>query len=488
MPQGDQQQGIIMVNQNLHTMQTFLNQDFLLESEAARKLYHEYASAMPIIDYHCHLVPGEIAENTQYKNITQVWLYGDHYKWRAMRTFGIEEKFITGEADDWEKFEQWARVIPYTIRNPLYHWTHLELQRYFGIRDVLNPSSSRQIFEETNRQLQSEGFKARALLEKMKVEIVCTTDDPVDDLRYHQQLRDEGYTGVRVYPTWRPDKVMAIDKPGPFNEYMDKLAAAARVEILSFNDMMTALLKRHDYFHENQCRLSDHGIETFYDVPYTKKEIEKIFRKARKNKELSKAETLKFKSAMLFEFAKMDAGKGWTQQFHFGVLRNNNSLMFEKLGPDSGFDSIGQFDVASPMIHLFDRLNRQNKLAKTILYNINPNHNEIVATLIGNFNDGSFPGKMQFGTAWWFLDQIDGMTRQINALSNMGLLSKFVGMLTDSRSFLSFPRHEYFRRILCGIIGDEMERGLIPGDFELTGSIVQDICYHNARNYFQFPE
>lgn len=469
-------------------MQQFMNENFLLESEASQKLYHEYAAKMPIIDYHCHLPPKDVAENNQYDNITQVWLYGDHYKWRAMRTYGIAEKYVTGDASDWEKFEKWAEVIPYAIRNPLYHWTHLELQRFFGITEVLNPSSAKSIYEECNKQLKTEAFKARNLMEKMNVEIVCTTDDPLDDLRYHRQIREEGYNNVKVYPAWRPDKAMAIDKPVDFNDYVNKLADISNVEIQSFNDFLNALLKRHDFFHENNCRLSDHGIETFYFEPYTNKEIEEIFRKVRRNKGISQQEIIQFKSAMLYEFAKMDASKGWTQQYHYGVLRNNNSEMFEKLGPDSGFDSIGQFNVAKTMVRFFDKLNREKNLAKTILYNINPNDNEVLATMIGNFNDGSFPAKMQFGTAWWFNDQIQGMTKQMNDLSNLGLLSKFVGMLTDSRSFLSYPRHEYFRRILCHILGDEMERGLIPADFELVGGIVQDICYHNAKNYFQFPD
>lgn len=469
-------------------MQQFMNENFLLESEASQKLYHEYAAKMPIIDYHCHLPPKDVAENNQYDNITQVWLYGDHYKWRAMRTYGIAEKYVTGDASDWEKFEKWAEVIPYAIRNPLYHWTHLELQRFFGITEVLNPSSAKSIYEECNKQLKTEAFKARNLMEKMNVEIVCTTDDPLDDLRYHRQIREEGYNNVKVYPAWRPDKAMAIDKPVDFNDYVNKLADISNVEIQSFNDFLNALLKRHDFFHENNCRLSDHGIETFYFEPYTNKEIEEIFRKVRQNKGISQQEIIQFKSAMLYEFAKMDASKGWTQQYHYGVLRNNNSEMFEKLGPDSGFDSIGQFNVAKTMVRFFDKLNREKNLAKTILYNINPNDNEVLATMIGNFNDGSFPAKMQFGTAWWFNDQIQGMTKQMNDLSNLGLLSKFVGMLTDSRSFLSYPRHEYFRRILCHILGDEMERGLIPADFELVGGIVQDICYHNAKNYFQFPD
>ncbi len=469
-------------------MNQFMNENFLLESEASQKLYHEYAAKMPIIDYHCHLPPKDVAENNQYDNITQVWLYGDHYKWRAMRTYGIPEKYVTGDASDWEKFEKWAEVIPYAIRNPLYHWTHLELQRFFGINEILNPSSAKSIYDECNKQLKTEGFKARSLMEKMNVEIVCTTDDPLDDLKYHRQIREEGYNNVKVYPAWRPDKAMAIDKPGDFNDYVNKLAEISNVEIKSFNDLLDALLKRHDFFHENNCRLSDHGIETFFFEPYTNKEIEKIFMKVRQNKGISQQETVRFKSAMLYEFAKMDARKGWTQQYHYGVLRNNNSEMFEKLGPDSGFDSIGQFNVARTMVRFFDTLNREKNLARTILYNINPNDNEMLATMIGNFNDGSFPAKMQFGTSWWFNDQIQGMTKQMNDLSNLGLLSKFVGMLTDSRSFLSYPRHEYFRRILCHILGDEMESGLIPADFDLVGGIVQDICYHNAKNYFQFPD
>ncbi|MFC2087589.1 glucuronate isomerase [Bacteroidota bacterium] len=466
-------------------MKPFLDKDFLLQSKAAEKLYDEYAAGMPIIDYHCHLNPKEIAENLQYDNITQVWLYGDHYKWRAMRTLGIDEEYITGKASDWEKFQKWAEVVPYTVRNPLYHWTHLELQRYFGISDLLYPGNAEDIYNQCNEQLQTEAFKVRELMKKMKVEIVCTTDDPIDDLAYHQQINEEGFE-IKVLPAWRPDKAMAVEDTNMYNKYIDKLSEVSGIEIVGYNDFMTALLKRHDCFHKNGCRLSDHGIDIFYTEEYTNREIYKIFRKTRKNKELNWLEIMKFKSTLLYEFARMDAEKNWTQQFHYGALRNNNSLMFKRLGADSGFDSMGDFSVARALVRFLDRLNSKGQLAKTILYNINPKDNEFLASLIGNYNTDAIPGKMQFGSAWWYMDQKDGMQQQLNALSGIGILSKFVGMLTDSRSFLSYPRHEYFRRILCNLLGNEMEAGELPDDFELIGKIVQDICYYNAKEYFGF--
>ncbi|MFB6341035.1 glucuronate isomerase [Saccharicrinis sp. FJH62] len=465
-------------------MKPFLDNDFVLNSDAAKKLYHDYAVQMPIIDYHCHLIPQQIAENKKFKTITEAWLYGDHYKWRAMRTFGVDEHYITGDASDWEKFEKWAEVVPFTLRNPLYHWTHLELRRYFGIEELLSPATARSIYDRCNELLNSDEYRVQGLLKKMKVEIVCTTDDPIDDLKFHTQHKNSG-AELKMIPAWRPDKAMAIETE-QFNEYLDKLEKVSGVKISAFKHLIEAIEVRHQFFHDNGCRLSDHGIEEFYAEAYTKDEIKDIFKKARKGGEISDPEVRKFKTAMLFEFAKMDHKKGWVQQFHYGVIRNNNSRMFAQMGPDTGWDSIGQFNVAKNMQLFFDKLDQEDKLTKTILYNINPSDNEVIGTMIGNFNDGSVAGKMQFGSGWWFLDQKDGMSKQMNALSTLGLLSKFVGMLTDSRSFLSYPRHEYFRRLLCDLLGTDMEKGEIPADFDLVGSIVQDICYNNAKEYFPF--
>ncbi|MDO1449158.1 glucuronate isomerase [Rhodocytophaga aerolata] len=466
-------------------MKPFLSEDFLLQTETARLLYHEHASKMPIIDYHCHLPPNEIAEDKQFKNLTQIWLYGDHYKWRAMRTNGIEEKYCTGTADDYAKFEKWAETVPYTMRNPLYHWTHLELRNPFGIKKLLNSSTAKEIYDECTAKLQTPEFRVKSILRKMNVRVICTTDDPTDSLEYHQQLKAASFE-IQVLPTFRPDKGMAPENPEVFNAWVDKLATVSNVDIRDFNSYLTALRKRHDYFASMGCRLSDHGIETIYAEDYTEGEISQIFSKVRSGKGLSAADVLKFKSAMLVEFALMDHEKGWTQQFHYGALRNNNSRMLRQLGPDTGWDSIGDFEVGRPMARFFDRLDTQNKLTKTIIYNLNPRDNELIATMTGNFNDGSVAGKMQFGSGWWFLDQKDGMEKQLNTLSNMGLLSRFVGMLTDSRSFLSYPRHEYFRRILCNLIGRDVENGELPNETAWLGKMVENICYNNAREYFGF--
>jgi glucuronate isomerase len=466
-------------------MKPFLSEDFLLQTQTARLLYHEHASKMPIIDYHCHLPPNEIAEDKQFKNLTQIWLYGDHYKWRAMRTNGIEEKYCTGDADDYAKFEKWADTVPYTMRNPLYHWTHLELRNPFGIKKLLNSSTAKEVYEECTAKLQTPEFRVKSILQKMNVRVICTTDDPTDSLEYHQQLKAANFE-IQVLPTFRPDKGMTPENPEVFNAWVDKLATVSNIDIRDFNSYLTALRKRHDYFASMGCRLSDHGIETLYAEDYTEGEISHIFSKVRSGKELSAADVLKFKSAMLVEFALMDHEKGWTQQFHYGALRNNNSRMLRQLGPDTGWDSIGDFEVGRPMARFFDRLDTQNKLTKTIIYNLNPRDNELIATMTGNFNDGSVAGKMQFGSGWWFLDQKDGMEKQLNTLSNMGLLSRFVGMLTDSRSFLSYPRHEYFRRILCNLIGRDVENGELPNETEWLGKMVENICYNNARKYFGF--
>lgn len=466
-------------------MKEFMNENFLLQSKAAEKLYNEYAKDLPIIDYHCHLPPEDIASDKIFENPTKVWLDGDHYKWRAMRANGIDEKYITGNAPDREKFLKWAETVPYTLRNPLYHWTHLELKRYFGIDRLLNKDNAGDIYDEISEKLTQKEFSVRNLMRKANVELVCTTDDPADNLEHHRKIAEDNFE-IRVLPTWRPDKAMAVENQESFNSYLDKLSESANVSIHKVDDLFDALQKRQKYFHEMGGRLSDHGIENFYAEPYNSKDVERIFLKIRSGQDLNEKEILQFKSAMIVFFAEQNHEMNWTQQFHFGALRNNNSMMFEKLGPDSGYDSIGDFTVAKPMARFLDRLASRNKLAKSIIYNLNPVHNELVATMIYNFNDGKTAGKMQFGSGWWFLDQKDGMTRQINALSSLGLLSRFVGMLTDSRSFLSYPRHEYFRRILCNLIGTDMENGEIPSDFELTGKLVSDISYRNAKNYFGF--
>ncbi len=464
-------------------MKNFLDEDFLLGTKTAQVLYHDYAAGMPIIDYHCHLPPQQIAENTQFDNITQVWLNGDHYKWRAMRTNGVPEEYITGGRSDREKFHKWAETVPYTLRNPLYHWTHLELQRYFGITELLSPASADRIFDEISEKLQSPEYRVRGLLERMNVSVVCTTDDPVDSLEFHQQLIDGGY-GIPVYPAFRPDAAMDLNDLGKFGTYVSKLATAAGMDIADYRSYLRALRIRHDFFAAMGCRVSDHGLEEIYADGYTETEIEGIFAKARAGGSVSLTEHRKFKSAMLHEFALWDAEKGWVQQYHLGALRNNNGRMMRRLGPDTGWDSIGDFSQGKALARFLDRLDSTDRLAKTILYNLNPADNELMATMIGNFNDGSVAGKIQFGSAWWFLDQKDGMTKQLNALSNMGLLSRFVGMLTDSRSFLSFPRHEYFRRLLCDLFGAEIENGELPNDVPWVGQVIQDICFHNANNYF----
>ena len=471
------------INQ-FNTMKPFLGENFLLENKTAETLYHEYAKQQPIIDYHNHLSPQEIAEDKQFENLTAIWLYGDHYKWRAMRTMGVAEKYITGDASDEEKFEKWAETVPYTIRNPLYHWTHLELQRYFGINDLLVPASSQSIYKQCTDLLQQESYSTRGLLRKMKVEVVCTTDDPIDDLRYHQQAKQEGMD-IKMLPAFRPDKAILIQRMG-FLDYITQLGKAAGVDIRNFKDLWEALSKRMDFFHSNGCRLADHGLEQVYSENFTERGVNAILKRRLSGKQVTPVEARKFMSALLYHLGCAYAEKGWVQQFHLGALRNNSSRMMRQLGPDTGFDSIGDFDQATTLAQLLNRLDTEDKLSKTILYNLNPRDNEIMATMIGNFNDGSVRGKMQFGSAWWFLDQKDGMEKQMNALSNMGLLSCFIGMLTDSRSFLSFPRHEYFRRLLCNLIGKDVHNGELPNDTEWLGGIVADICYHNAKNYFDF--
>nr|WP_319267741.1 glucuronate isomerase [uncultured Draconibacterium sp.] len=466
-------------------MKQFMDKDFLLQTDVAKELYHNHAAKMPIFDYHCHINPQEIAEDKEYDNITQLWLYGDHYKWRGMRTNGVDEKYCTGNASDWEKFEKWAETVPHTLRNPLFHWTHLELKKFFGIDKVLSPATAREIWDECNAKLQTPEYSCRGIIQMANVHTICTTDDPVDSLEYHRAIKADDFD-TNVLPAWRPDKAMAVGNPTTYNAYLGELEEAANININSFGDLMDALDDRHEFFHLNGCRLSDHGVETILAEDYTEAEIEKIFSKVRKGGALTKEEVVKFQSCMLYEFGIMDHSRGWTQQFHIGALRNNNTRLFKKLGPDTGFDSIGDFDIARPLSRLLDRLDMENKLSKTILYNLNPRDNELMATMIGNFQDGSVPGKMQYGSGWWFLDQKDGMEKQMQALSNLGLLSRFVGMLTDSRSYLSYTRHEYFRRTLCNLLGNDVENGEIPYDMELLGSMVENICFNNAKAYFNF--
>ena len=467
-------------------MKPFLDENFLLQTRTAQELYYQFSEKLPIIDYHCHLPIEDIANNKSFTNITKAWLEGDHYKWRAMRANGIDEEYCTGKStSDFDKFKKWAQTVPFTLRNPLYHWTHLELQRYFGIEELLNADSAERIYKETGDKLQDGDYSCRGLLKKMNVEVVCTTDDPIDSLEFHSQLREEAFE-VSVLPAFRPDKAMAVENASAFNEYIDKLSEIADVDISSYKNLLHALRKRHDFFDQKGCKISDHGIENFYAVTYTDTEVENIFNKIRAGGELTQTEVSQFKSAMLIEFGIMDYEKGWVQQYHYGALRNNNSRMYQLLGPDTGFDSIADGSSAKAIGGHLNKLASAEKLTKTIIYNLNPADNEIVATMIGNFQDGVIPGKLQFGSGWWFLDQKDGMEKQINALSNLGLLSRFVGMLTDSRSFLSYPRHEYFRRILCNLIGSEIENGLLPYDMDLMGNLVSNISYYNAKQYFDF--
>ena len=466
-------------------MKNFLDDDFLLSTDTANTLYHRFAKDLPIIDYHCHLPPDQIAEDLNFKNLTQVWLYGDHYKWRAMRANGIPEEYITGDRSDYEKFEKWAETVPYTVRNPLYHWTHLELRRYFDIYEILSPDSAKKIYDECSEKLQTPEYSIKNLMRKMKVEMTGTTDDPLDDLAFHQKIKKDGFE-IKVLPSFRPDKAMAADNVPALNEYIQKLEEISKTEILNFGDYLNALKGRHDYFAENGCSVSDHGLEQFYAEDFTDAEIELIFKSIRSNEVLSHDQILKFKSCMLFNLALWDHEKGWVQQYHVGGLRNNNTRLLTKIGADAGLDSIGDFSQGLAMTRFLNKLDMQDRLAKTIIYNLNPVDNELIAAMTGNFNDGTVAGKVQFGSAWWFLDQKDGMIKQLNALSNIGLLSRFVGMLTDSRSFLSYPRHEYFRRILCELIGKDVENGELPNDVDWLGKIVKDVCYYNAKAYFNF--
>ena len=462
----------------------FLTEDFLLQTKTARTLYNEHAKDMPIYDYHCHISAERIAADHQFDNLTQAWLYGDHYKWRAMRANGVPEKYCTGDASDYEKFEKWAQTVPYTIRNPLYHWTHLELKRYFGISDkLLNPDTAREIYDTCSEMLQTPQFSVRNIMRKMNVKLICTTEGPLDTLEHHKKIREDCFE-VIVLTAFRPDRGLAVEDLPALNAWIDRLEMVSDTEITDFGSYISALHRRHDYFHENGCRLSDYGLETIYAEDYTEREIEGIFKRIRSGEELELSERLKFKSAMMTRFALMDYEAGWVMQLHLGALRNNSTRMLRTVGPDTGFDSIGDFEMAGPLSKFLDYLDTNNKLPKTILYNLNPRDNELMAAMVGSFQNGSVAGKMQYGPAWWFLDQKDGMEKQMTTLSNMGLLSRFVGMLTDSRSFLSYPRHEYFRRILCNMLSNDVEAGLIPPDMTLLGKMVEDICFNNAQNYF----
>ena len=470
----------------MDTLPKFINDDFMLTNDYARELYHESAEHMPIIDYHCHLVPKMIADNWQFKDLTEVWLGGDHYKWRAMRGNGVPEEFITGKRESYEKFEKWAQTVPYTMRNPLYHWTHLELARVFDVYKTLSPATAREIYEECTAKLQTPQYRGQELMKRFNVKVVCTTDDPADSLEYHQYINEHPF-GVKVLPAWRPDKAMAIEKPQQYIEYIQKLASVAGVEIRNYQDLLDALAKRQEFFHQMGSRLSDHGLETFYAEDFTMEEIDTIFRNTLKGKVPTKEEILKFRSAILLDFARMDHANGWVQQFHIGAIRDNNTRMFNILGPDTGYDAIHDVQCAAAGHKFFNTLALEDKLTKTILYNLNPKDNEVLATMAYTFNDGTCPGKMQLGSVWWFLDQEDGMRKQINALSALGLLSRFVGMLTDSRSFISYPRHEYFRRILCNVLGEDLAAGKLPkSEMAFIHQMVKDISYNNADRYFGF--
>jgi glucuronate isomerase len=466
-------------------MKPFLTEDFLLQTQTARALYHDFAENMPIFDFHCHLPVAEIAADKTFENLTDIWLRGDHYKWRAMRANGIAERLITGDAGDVEKFQAWAATVPKTLRNPLYHWTHLELKRYFGIAGkLLDPETANDIYDTCTRMLQTPDFSTRSILQRMNVRVVCTTDDPTDTLEHHLKLKAERGFAVKVLPTFRPDKSLGVESPRDFNQWVGRLEASAGLAVKSYDSFLEAIRRRHDVFHQAGCRLSDHGIEHPFAQSFTLKDVRNIFAKTRQGRKPTPSESLKYKSAVTLELARMDAEKGWTQQFHFGALRNINSKAMATLGPDTGYDTIGDFELARALSRFLDGLERDGRLAKTILYVMNPRDNETVATAIGCFQDGSLPGKMQFGSAWWFNDQKDGIERQIDTLSNMGLLSRFVGMLTDSRSFLSYPRHEYFRRVLCNLLGNDVENGELPDDMDLLGGMVKDICFGNAAAYF----
>jgi glucuronate isomerase len=467
-------------------MKPFIHDDFLLTNKTAARLYHKYAETEPIFDYHCHIPPKDIAENRQFKNLFEIWLEGDHYKWRAMRSNGVSEKFCTGSATPQEKFNAWAETVPNTLRNPLYHWTHLELKRYFGISDLLSPTTAAKIWKQANAKLATPAYTTQGLLKKMHVKVVCTTDDPVDDLGYHRSFAKQGHP-TKMLPAFRPDKALTVNQPAAFNRWVEQLAAAANTDINNFSAFLAALEKRHEFFHSRGCRLSDHGMNHCFADFCTEAVAGAIFDKARKGGAVTPSEHTQFASYLMLFFGHLDAKRGWTKQLHLGALRNNNVRLLTQLGPDTGFDSIGDFPQASTLAAYLNQLDSENRLPKTVIYNLNPADNYVFATMIGNFQDGTIPGKIQYGSGWWFLDQKEGMEWQLNALSNLGLLSRFIGMITDSRSFMSYPRHEYFRRTLCNLIGRDIKNGLIPDDEDLVGPMIKNICYTNAKNYMAFP-
>jgi glucuronate isomerase len=465
---------------------TFIHEDFLLGTKTARRLYHQYAEAEPIFDYHCHLSPRDIAENRRFSNLFEIWLEGDHYKWRAMRSNGIAEEFVTGNASPHDKFLAWATTVPQTLRNPLYHWTHLELKRYFGINDLLNERSVEKIWAQANTKLATSDLTTQGILKKFKVKVVCTTDDPVDNLEYHRAFSAQKHS-TKMLPAFRPDKALTVNSHASFNHWVGQISAAADVDINNFDAFLMALAKRHDFFHAQGCRLSDHGMNHCFADFCSSKTAAAIFDRARRGATVSPLEHSQFASFMMLFFGQLDAKHGWTKQLHLGALRSNNTRLLKQLGPDAGFDSIGDFPQAQSLAAYLDRLDSDNSLPKTIIYNLNPADNYVFASMIGNFQDGTIPGKIQFGSGWWFLDQKEGMEWQINALSNLGLLSRFIGMITDSRSFMSYSRHEYFRRALCNLIGRDLENGEIPDDEKLAGTMIKNICYANAKNFLAFP-
>ncbi len=464
----------------------FIHDDFLLGTRTASRLYHEFASPEPILDYHNHLPPQDIAADRQFANLFEIWLAGDHYKWRAMRCNGIEEKYITGNATPFEKFQAWASTVPHTLRNPLYHWTHLELKRYFGIDDLLNADTAQSIWDRTCEMLSQSDYSARGLLRKFKVRALCTTDDPVDDLAHHRKCAADGLE-VGVYPTFRPDKALAVHQPEAWNAWCEMLSAASGVEVRSFSSLLEALAQRHEFFHSVGGRLSDHGLNRCHASFVSDAEVARIFDKARGGAAATPEEMEAFASAVMLHVGRLNAARGWTMQLHLGPIRNNNSRLARQIGADVGCDSIGDWPQAESLSRFLDRLDGEDALPRTVLYNVNPSDNFVFGTMSGNFADGSIAGKVQFGSGWWFLDQKEGMEWQINALSNLGLLSRFIGMLTDSRSFMSFPRHEYFRRTLCNLLGNDLEAGLLPDDIAMVGGMVRNICYSNCRNYLRLP-
>ncbi len=461
---------------------SFIHDDFLLSTKAARRLYHDFAKDEPVLDYHNHLPPKDIADDRQFGNLFDIWLAGDHYKWRAMRANGVAEELVTGSAEPRDKFMAWARTAPHTLRNPLYHWTHLELKRYFGIDELLDESTAGRIWDQTCEQLAQPGNSARGILRRFKVRALCTTDDPVDDLVHHRKCAADGFE-VGVYPTFRPDKALTVHQPETWNAWCDALSAASGIEVKNYASLLDALAQRHDFFHSVGGRLSDHGLNYCHASFISDSEAERIFQKARSGTAATAQEQDQFASNIMLHVGRLNAAKGWTMQLHLGPVRNNNSRLARQVGADVGCDSIGDWPQAERLSRFLDRLDTENALPKTVLYNVNPSANFVFGTMAGNYADGSMPGKMQFGSGWWFLDQKEGMEWQINALSNLGLLSRFIGMLTDSRSFMSFPRHEYFRRTLCNLLGRDIESGEIPADYDLVGGMVRNICFANVKAY-----